>query len=132
VVQIISGVERRRRWRPEEKLRVVAELEQPGACFAEVARRHDVSRGLLWNWRRQVRDGTLGASPGTQFVPVQVMANPLAPSVPYRPDAPPQHEAPPVPAGGSIEITLPDGITLCIRGEVNTAMLRSLLGVLRR
>jgi transposase len=131
-VQIISGVERRRHWRLEEKLRVVAELEQPGACFAEVARQHDVSRGLLWNWRRQVRDGTLAASPGTQFVPVQVVANPLAPPAAYRSDAPPQHEAPPAPAGGSIEITLPDGITLCIRGEVNAAMLRGLLGVLRR
>jgi transposase len=53
-VQVITGIERRRHWRPEEKLRIVAELEQPHACFtcfAEVARRHDVSRGLLWNWR---------------------------------------------------------------------------------
>ena len=58
-VEIITGVERRRHWRLDEKLRIVAEVEQPGACFAEVARRHDVSRGLLWNWRRQVRSGAL-------------------------------------------------------------------------
>ena len=58
-VEIITGVERRRRWRVEEKLRIVAEVERPGACFAEVARRHDVSRGLLWNWRRQVRNAAL-------------------------------------------------------------------------
>jgi transposase len=30
-MEIITGVERRRRWRLEEKLRIVAELEQPGA-----------------------------------------------------------------------------------------------------
>ena len=29
-MEIITGVERRRRWRLEEKLRIVAELEQPG------------------------------------------------------------------------------------------------------
>jgi transposase len=58
-MEIITGVERRRRWRAEDKLRIVAELEQPGACFADVARRHEVSRGLLWNWRRQVQGGTL-------------------------------------------------------------------------
>jgi transposase len=50
-VEIITGVERRRRWRLEEKLRIVAEVEQPGVSF-DVARRHEVSRGLLWNWRK--------------------------------------------------------------------------------
>ena len=54
MVEIIAGFEPRRRWRLDGKLRVVGELEQPGACFAEVARRHDVSRGLLRNWRWQV------------------------------------------------------------------------------
>ena len=49
-MEIITGVERRRRWRREEKLRIVAEVEQPGASFAAVARRHELSRGLLWNW----------------------------------------------------------------------------------
>ena len=42
-MEIIDGMERRRRWRAEDKLRIVAEVEAPGACFAEVARRHDVS-----------------------------------------------------------------------------------------
>ena len=58
-MEIITGVDRRRRWRAEEKLRIVAEAEQPGASFAAVARRHEVSRGLLWNWRQQVRRGEL-------------------------------------------------------------------------
>ncbi len=45
-MEIITGAERRRRWRLEEKLRIVAEVEAPGASFAAVARRHEVSRGL--------------------------------------------------------------------------------------
>ena len=28
-MEIITGVERRRRWRPEEKLRILAELDEP-------------------------------------------------------------------------------------------------------
>lgn len=73
-MEIITGVERRRRWRLEEKLRIVAEVEQPGASFADVARRHEVSRGLLWNWRRQVRCGQLAPEPMPTFLPVQVVA----------------------------------------------------------
>ena len=58
-MEILSGVERRRRWRLEEKLRIVAEAEAAGSVFADVARRYDVSRGQLWTWRRQVRSGEL-------------------------------------------------------------------------
>jgi len=42
----IAGVERRR-WGCEEKLRMVAEVERPGASFADVARPYGVSRGLF-------------------------------------------------------------------------------------
>jgi transposase len=37
-VEIITGVERRRRWRLGEKPRIVAEAEAPGACF--IGKRH--------------------------------------------------------------------------------------------
>ena len=81
-MEIITGVERRRRWRPEDELRIVAEAEQPGSCFAEVARRHDVSRALLWTWRRQFREGTRRSSGADAFLPVQVVAEaPAAVSV---------------------------------------------------
>jgi transposase len=66
-MEIITGVERRRRWRVEEKLRIVAECERPGACLAAVARQYDVSSGLLWNWRRQARRGVLGADLAPAF-----------------------------------------------------------------
>jgi Transposase len=41
MVEIISGRERRRRWGVEEKLRIVAETQEAGACVREVAARHD-------------------------------------------------------------------------------------------
>ena len=122
-VEIITGVERRRRWRLDEKLRIVGELELPGACFAEVARRHDVSRGLLWNWRRQVRSGALAPASGVQFLPVQMMPEPAA--VEPRP----ARSAPAVDA--SIEIALPDGTTVRVGRDASAAALRRVLGVLR-
>ena len=73
---IIAGVERRCRSRLDEELRIVAELERPRASFAEVARRHDVSRRMVWNWRRQVRNGKLTPSEAAQFLPVQVRWRP--------------------------------------------------------
>ncbi len=68
-MEIITGVERRRRWRCEEKLRIVAEVERPGASFADVARRHEVSRGLLWNWcQRRFNSPRIGRSNFPHFV----------------------------------------------------------------
>jgi transposase len=71
-MEIITGVERRRHWRPEEKLRILAELDEPGTRFVDVARRHEVSRGLLWQWRDAWRRGTLVAEEAA-FVPVRVV-----------------------------------------------------------
>jgi len=47
-LEIISGVERRRRWSVADKLRIVAEADEAGAKVAEVTRRHEVSRSILW------------------------------------------------------------------------------------
>jgi transposase-like protein len=43
-MQIITGIERRRRWQADEKLGIIAEAMQPGASVSEIARRHDMSR----------------------------------------------------------------------------------------
>jgi transposase len=71
-MEIITGVERRRRWQSEEKLRILAELDEPGAKFVEVARRHEVSRGLLWQWRDAPRRGALVAEEPF-FVPLRIV-----------------------------------------------------------
>lgn len=123
-MEIITGVERRRRWRDEDKLRVLAEAEQPGARTSEVARRHDISRGLLWYWRRQLRQGRLAvpSAPGPVFLPVQV-----SDPVPSGPAAPAATGADP-----RIEIVLPDGTCVRVGAEVDTAALRRVLTALRR
>jgi transposase-like protein len=60
-LEIISGIERRRRWRIEEKIRILMESQQPGVTVADVARHRDVSGGLVWTWRRLSRRGLLRA-----------------------------------------------------------------------
>ncbi len=60
-MEIINGIERRRRWRIEEKIRILMESQQPGVTVADVARRRDVSRGLVWTRRRLSRRGLLRA-----------------------------------------------------------------------
>ena len=133
-MEIITGVERRRRWREEDKLRIVAEAERPGARFVEVARRHEVSRGLLWLWRDQVRRGVLVAEPPPVFTPVRVVADP--PAAEPGGTAIPAASAPPprvddAASGGRIEIALPDGTVIRVGAEVGLAALRRVLAALR-
>jgi transposase len=58
-VEVITSVERRRRWAPEEKARIVASSFAPGVKVTEVARRHDISSQHLHQWRREARAGKL-------------------------------------------------------------------------
>jgi transposase len=130
-MEIITGFERRRRWSAAEKLRIVAETEQPGAGIAAIARRYDVSRGLLWNWRSQVRRGVLRAEPPSVFVPVQLLgeppgAEPAKCGKALRMSGPDRTVA-----DGRIEIMLPDGTAIRIGHDVSLATLRRVVTVLR-
>jgi transposase len=134
-MEIIRGVERRRRWSAAEKLRIVAEVDEPGAVFAQVARRHDISRGQLWNWRRQARSGELGVVAenlgGSAFLPVHVAMETSREAAAL----PVAASASPIPTPGSdserIEIVLPDGTSLRLSARIEAASLRRLLAVLR-
>jgi len=45
-VEIITGRERRRRWSMADKLRILAECDEPGVRVSEVAARHSLVDGL--------------------------------------------------------------------------------------
>jgi transposase len=122
-MEIITGVERRRRWSLEEKLRIVAETEQLGSGIAKIARRYEISRGLLWNWRSQVRRRALRPDSLPVFLRVQTISKPA-----YGHDT--KHVAPSAGSGAEqvsgskIEITLPDGTLVKVGHDVGLATLR--------
>jgi transposase-like protein len=53
-VEVITSVERRRRWSREAKLRIVAESARPDCTVSQVARAHDIAPGQLFTWRREL------------------------------------------------------------------------------
>ncbi len=130
-IEIITGRERRRRWLVEEKLRIVAESNEPGARVTEVAARHGVYPGLLFTWRRQVRDGVLVAAPPAAFVPVR-MLDPVQELIAET--APKEVRTVASKPGRSvepIEITLSNGCRLRIDQHVDARALRRIVDLLR-
>ena len=61
-VEVITAVERRRRWPLEVKQRIVAECLAPGAVASHVAHRHGISPQQLFGWRTQLRDEMAAAA----------------------------------------------------------------------
>ena len=61
-VEIITSVQRRRRWTASEKVRMVEETFEPGMTVSLVARRHGVAPNQLFTWRRLVAQGGLTAA----------------------------------------------------------------------
>ena len=59
----VSDTGRRRRWAEAEKLRIIKESYLAGASLAEVARRHEISRSQLYDWRYRHKHGLLGSAP---------------------------------------------------------------------
>lgn len=69
----ILGQERRRRWSNAEKLDIVAAVGVNGETLARVARRYDVSRSQIYQWRHLFRKrGLLPAGDGPTFLPVDI------------------------------------------------------------
>lgn len=60
-IEVITGVQRRRRYSAQEKAFMVAECEQPDMSVSLVARRHGISASLLFRWKKLMKDGGMSA-----------------------------------------------------------------------
>ena len=109
-VEVITSVERRRRFSSAEKQQLVSASVEPGASVSAVAREAGIHPGQLYGWRRQ-----FGVRPRIGFAPVRIA-----------PEA--------VPAGivdrGTIEIEFATGARMRITGAVDTAALTAAVAVL--
>src|SRR5215831_17260315 len=105
-IEVITSVERRRRWSSTEK-------ERSGAAVSALAREAGLHPTQLYRWRRQLC-ARQEAAPG--FAPVQVIGETAAPGLPA-----------PV---GVIEIELANGTRLRITGAVDAATMSAAIGAL--
>jgi transposase len=60
-VEVVTSVQRRRRWTPEQKLEIVKQTNEPGSSVSMVARQFGISAGQLFQWRKAYLQGSLMA-----------------------------------------------------------------------
>jgi transposase len=111
---LMSGPERRRRWRADERREILIEAFSPGAVVADVARRYDVSTSLIYKWRREV----LETRDDNGFVPAVVVdgADVARPAVACDP---------------AIVVELPHGARVTIGADTPPALANATLRALR-
>ena len=56
-IEVVTGVERRRRWSLGEKLKAVEESRLPGMRVSYVARKYGIAPSLLFRWRKLMAEG---------------------------------------------------------------------------
>lgn len=56
-VEVVTSVQRRRRWSLSEKLRAVEEASLPGMTVSYIARKYGMAPSLLFKWRRLMSEG---------------------------------------------------------------------------
>ena len=112
-VEVITSVERRRRWSSAEKERLVAASLEPGAVVSALAREAGVHPSQLYKWRRQLCSRQ---SVAPDFAPVRIVAEAAVPGLPA--------------SVGVIEIEFAEGTRLRITGAVDASIVTAALGVL--
>lgn len=114
-VEVITGVERRRRWSVAEKLRIVEESCVPGVSVSAVARAHGLRPNQLFDWRQLAREGAL-CHPDGDLLPVSLVSGPVAPPIGT--------------AFAVAEIGFPNGCRLSVSSGIDEVFLRRLASAL--
>ena len=116
----VLGLERRRRWRDEDKVRIVSSVGVGGVTVTQLAHRHEVTRQQIYSWRHELKKkGLWPLSSGVVFLPVDIsdlreppgaqMAMPVAPSM--------------------VEVRLRNGRSLHFDGKMDAAIVAGLIQV---
>ncbi|XKM37860.1 IS66-like element accessory protein TnpA (plasmid) [Rhizobium ruizarguesonis] len=94
-IEVITSVERRRRWSQEDKERLVAACLEPGAVLSEIARAADIHVSQLFRWRKelcQIEEPRTETASTLVPVAVSEAALPASP-IPSGPPAPCKRQA---------------------------------------
>lgn len=108
-VEVITSVERRRRWSAAEKERLVAASLEPGGSVSAVAREAGIHPSQLYGWRRQLVRGLQSAA---RFAAVRIGSEPILAAAP----------AAVMTAAGLIEIEFANGSRMRISGADPAAL----------
>jgi transposase len=129
-VEVLGGIERRRRWSQDDKLRIVEETLVPGAKVTEVARRNGIAASVVFTWRRQAR--TI-EKVGPCFAPAQIAAAETS-GENAKPLSDDDRRLRPVPVArvGLIEIELGNRRRIRVDAQVDPDALARVLDVLER
>jgi transposase len=135
-VAILGPSDRRRIWSAAEKTALLAEIDADGGKVRLVARRHQISESLLYNWRsaRKAAAVAMGAPENVEFIPIGATEGPatrgaamLALPTPEPAPQSPSAEGKP----GSIEISLPSGTRVSVDAFVNEKALSRVLRAMK-
>jgi transposase len=124
-MEIILG-EPRRRWSEEEKRALVAETLVEGQTVHGVARRHNISRSMLFCWRKQYGEALSRPAPASTpigFTPVAV----AGPEVATPPTPPASPAAMPL-----IELEFESGARLRISGAADPNLVAAVMKAMPR
>jgi transposase len=130
---VISTVRRRRAWSTEEKVAILDAAFRPGGSVAGTTGRFDVSRALIYLWRKHVRAGlmpgvTISEAGPAAFAPVAVVPDApaqVAPTSPERAQRGRRH-------AGLIEVRLVNGRTIRADESIDPAALARIAAALDR
>jgi transposase len=113
-IEVITSVQRRRRWSAAEKERLVAASLEPGSRVSAVARQAGIHPSQLYGWRRQLY---ARRQPAAQFATVRIAAG-AAPTG--------------IAAPGTIEVELANGSRVRIIGSADAALVRAMMTALAK
>ena len=115
-VEVITSVQRRRRWSMKDKQRIVAAALEPGAVASEIARRAGIHTSQLFRWRRELCGL---AQPTPAFAALTLVPEPVTTPAPL-----------PTSPAGVIEIEFAAGARMRISGAVDPATVSAVISTL--
>ena len=121
-VEVITSVQRRRRWSRAEKERLVAAALEPGVVASEVAREAGIHASQLFRWRQEL----------CKRAPAPVAFNAVAIAPVPELTATPSVPAPSPEQAGTVEIEFATGGRMRITGSVDTSTVSALIRALAK
>ena len=115
----VLGLERRRRWRDADKVRIVGSVGVGGVTVTQLAQHHEITRQQIYAWRHELKKkGLLPPSGGMAFLPVDLSSLQNGSAGTDIPSAP-----------ALVEVRLQNGRSLHFEGSLDGAILVRLIHV---